>query len=111
MKNLFLLILFMVSVITKVTFANSLDEAINNSDRTPLFAERDIYRNPKETLQFFGIKNDMSVIELWPSRGWYSEILEPFLSSKEHFWRRILILIMLHGRLKSSSVIPKQSQK
>ena len=52
MKNLFLLILFMISIITKVTFADSLDEAINNSDRTPLFAERDIYRNPKETLQF-----------------------------------------------------------
>jgi len=85
MKNLFLLILFMISIITKVTFADSLDEAINNSDRTPLFAERDIYRNPKETLQFFGIKNDMSVIELWPSRGWYSEILEPYLSSEGKF--------------------------
>ena len=35
MKNLFLLILFMISIITKVTFADSLDEAINNSDRTP----------------------------------------------------------------------------
>ena len=85
MKNLFLLILFMVLVTVKITFANSLDEAINNLDRTPAFSERDIYRHPKETLAFFGIKDDMSVIELWPSRGWYSEILEPFLSSKGTF--------------------------
>ena len=85
MKNLFLLILFTILVTVKITFANSLDEAINNLDRTPAFSERDIYRHPKETLTFFGIKDDMSVIELWPSRGWYSEILEPFLSSKGTF--------------------------
>ena len=85
MKNLFLLILFTVLVTVKITFANSLDEAINNLDRTPAFSARDIYRHPKETLAFFGIKDDMSVIELWPSRGWYSEILEPFLSSKGTF--------------------------
>ena len=85
MKNLFLLILFTILVTVKITFANSLDEAINNLDRTPAFSARDIYRHPKETLAFFGIKDDMSVIELWPSRGWYSEILEPFLSSKGTF--------------------------
>ena len=27
----------------------------------------------------------MSVIELWPSRGWYSEILEPFLTTEGTF--------------------------
>jgi predicted methyltransferase len=40
---------------------------------------RDIYRHPFETLTFFGIEPDMTVVEIWPGRGWYSEILAPFL--------------------------------
>ena len=47
---------------------------------------RDSFRNPLETLSFFGIKNDMKVIELQPSGGnspggWYTEILAPFLKT------------------------------
>lgn len=41
--------------------------------------QRNQYRNPTETLLFFGIEPQMSVLELWPSRGWYTEILAPFL--------------------------------
>ncbi|MGI9331461.1 MAG: class I SAM-dependent methyltransferase [Gammaproteobacteria bacterium] len=42
---------------------------------------RDIYRHPVETLQFFGIEPDMTVVEIWPSGGWYSEILGPYLNA------------------------------
>jgi predicted methyltransferase len=42
-------------------------------------AARDVYRHPKETLEFFGIARNMTVVELWPGGGWYTEILGPFL--------------------------------
>jgi len=37
------------------------------------------YRNPKETLEFFGIKPGMVVVEYLPGGGWYSQILAPLL--------------------------------
>jgi predicted methyltransferase len=40
---------------------------------------RNKYRKPAETLQFFGIESQMSVLEIWPGHGWYTEILAPFL--------------------------------
>lgn len=40
---------------------------------------RDRYRHPKETLAFFGVKEDSSVLELWPGGGWYTEVLAPLL--------------------------------
>ncbi|MDC0651786.1 methyltransferase domain-containing protein [Alphaproteobacteria bacterium] len=82
-------LLFLVAFVTLITFkaslADTLEEAINNKDRTEAFIERDTYRNPNETLNFFGIKEDMTIIELWPASGWYSEILEPYLANKGNF--------------------------
>jgi predicted methyltransferase len=40
---------------------------------------RDAYRHPVETLNFFGLKPTMTVVEITPSGGWYTEILAPFL--------------------------------
>src|SRR5580693_5613268 len=40
---------------------------------------RDVFRHPLETLTFFGTKEDMTVVELWPGGGWFTEILAPFL--------------------------------
>ena len=40
---------------------------------------RDPYRNPKETLAFFDVAPDETVIEIWPGGGWYTEILAPYL--------------------------------
>lgn len=42
-------------------------------------AARDVYRHPKETLEFFGVERNMTVAELWPGGGWYTEILGPYL--------------------------------
>lgn len=40
---------------------------------------RDVYRHPRETLAFFGIHPSMTVIEITPGGGWYTEILAPYL--------------------------------
>lgn len=43
--------------------------------------DRDRWRNPAETLDFFGISPDDTVIEIWPGRGWYTDILAPYLAT------------------------------
>jgi len=48
--------------------------------RAPEHKARDVYRHPLETLTFFGIRPDMTMVELWPgAKGWYTEILAPLL--------------------------------
>ncbi len=59
-----------------------LREVIASSDRTPAFTARDAWRHPYETLTFFGIRADSTVIELSPGGGWYTEILAPYLRDK-----------------------------
>ncbi|HET7932079.1 MAG TPA: hypothetical protein VFL63_11915 [Rhodanobacteraceae bacterium] len=61
-----------------------LQEAVAGSWRSPANKARDQYRHPLATLEFFGIKPDMTVIELAPGGGWYTEILAPFLYAHGH---------------------------
>jgi len=60
----------------------ALQAAIAASHRTPAFVARDAARHPYETLRFFGIKPNMTVVELSPGAGWYTEILAPYLRDK-----------------------------
>jgi predicted methyltransferase len=56
-----------------------LKEVIAGDHRSADNAARDAYRHPYETLRFFGIRPDMTVVEIYPGRGWYTEILAPYL--------------------------------
>ncbi len=56
--------------------------ALAGAQRTDKEKARDAYRHPLETLEFFGLKDDMTVVELWPGGGWYTEILAPVLHDK-----------------------------
>jgi len=53
--------------------------------RVPQNAARDQYRHPEQTLQFFGLRDDQTVIEITPGNGWYSELLAPLLKEKGHY--------------------------
>ena len=59
----------------------NLDAAIAGKWRDPKNVARDKYRHPKQTLEFFGLKPGMSLIEITPGGGWYSEILAPYLKN------------------------------
>ena len=59
-----------------------LDQILAGSHRDPKNPARDVYRHPKQGLLFFGIRPDMTVVEVWPSGGWWTEILAPLL--KDH---------------------------
>ena len=58
----------------------ALSKALAGSWREPANVARDKYRHPRETLEFFGLKPDMTVVQLWPGGGWYTEILAPVLA-------------------------------
>lgn len=59
-----------------------LDRAISGAHRSEANRLRDKYRHPRETLLFFGLQPDMTVVEIWPGGGWYSEILGPVLRER-----------------------------
>ena len=59
---------------------SALHSAVAATSRTPEYVARDQYRHPVETLEFFGLRPDMTVVEIWPGAGgWYTEILAPVL--------------------------------
>nr|MDQ4087033.1 methyltransferase [Pseudomonadota bacterium] len=57
----------------------ALAKAIADARRTPANIARDRYRHPLETLSFFGVEPDDTVVEIWPGGGWYTEILAPYV--------------------------------
>jgi predicted methyltransferase len=63
-----------------------LDEALRASlsgtARTEQERARDAYRHPHETLAFFGLRDDMRVVELWAPEGYYTSILAPVLHDR-----------------------------
>ncbi len=60
-----------------------LERVLAGKQRSEVHQQRDRYRHPLETLTFFDVKPDMTVVEIWPGgAGWYTEILAPYL--KDH---------------------------
>ncbi len=51
---------------------------------------RDVYRHPKQTLLFFGVRPEMSVLEVWPTPGYYTEILAPLLREKGKYYAAVM---------------------
>lgn len=62
-----------------------LDAALAADHRSEDNRARDAFRHPKETLTFCGLEPDMTVLEISPSAGWYSEILAPVLAERGTF--------------------------
>jgi len=56
-----------------------LDAVLAGDQRSEANRARDEWRNPAETLAFFGVRDDMTVMEIWPGGGWYTEVLAPYL--------------------------------
>lgn len=67
---------------TDAATAAAIDSALAGSHRSERNKARDRYRHPKETLTFFGLRQDMTVVEIWPGGGWYTEVLAPVLKGK-----------------------------
>jgi predicted methyltransferase len=63
-----------------------IDQALAGEHRSAANKARDQYRHPKETLRFLGLKPEMTVVEVWPSAGWWTEILAPVLKDKGKYY-------------------------
>lgn len=66
--------------------AGALEAAVGSAKRTPDYVQRDGARHPVQTLRFFGIRPEMTVVEIWPGGGWYTEILAPLLREQGHYY-------------------------
>ena len=56
------------------------EAALAAESRPEADVERDRNRKPLETLKFFGLEDDMTVLELIPGGGWYTRVLAPVLA-------------------------------
>jgi predicted methyltransferase len=59
----------------------TLAEVAASPHRTPTMVARDAARHPVEELGFFGIQPTMTVLELWPEPGYWTEMLGPYLAA------------------------------
>jgi predicted methyltransferase len=59
---------------------SKLETAMADDVRTEADSARDRNRRPIETLEFFGLRDDMTVVELIPGGGWYTKLLAPVLA-------------------------------
>jgi len=59
--------------------ATTLKAILAASHRAEADRVRDQYRHPAETLTWLGVQPHLTVVEIWPGRGWYTDILAPFL--------------------------------
>lgn len=82
MRHLFALAL--LTLATAAYAANEIDAnveaALAAESRPAADVERDKNRKALETLNFFGLKDDMRVLELIPGGGWYTRVLAPVLA-------------------------------
>jgi predicted methyltransferase len=60
----------------------ALQRVIASDHRSQANRARDTHRHPRQTLEFFGIQPDWTVVEVWPGGGWYTEILAPLLRER-----------------------------
>jgi len=86
MKKILLLLLAACSGLASADDFDALEEklkaAMQADIRTAGEVERDANRKPVETLGFFGLRDDMKVVELLPGGGWYTKLLAPVLAEK-----------------------------
>ncbi len=93
-RNLMTLaVILLCSVAATAGYADDFDaveaklkEAMASEARTERERERDRNRKPVETLRFFGLRDDMRVVELLPGGGWYTKLLAPVMADKGEYF-------------------------
>lgn len=75
-----------IDVATEMTLEGRLRPILAGAHRSAENRARDVYRHPVETLAFLGIEPDMTVVEISPGGGWYTEILAPLLRERGRYY-------------------------
>src|SRR5437764_3010534 len=75
---------------SRQTTAAALTTILATGPRSQENRARDLYRHPKETLLFFGLRPEMSVLEVWPEPGWYTEVIAPLVRDKGKYYAAVI---------------------
>ena len=70
--------------------AQALDNILAAPHRSEADRVQDLYRHPKDTLLFFGIRPEMSVLEVWPEPGWYTDIIAPLVRDRGKYYAAVI---------------------
>jgi predicted methyltransferase len=79
--RLIIALIALLSVV-QVQAATDWGTALGGAQRSEQNKQRDQYRHPQATLEFFGLQANMTVMEISPGGGWYTEILAPLLAGQ-----------------------------
>lgn len=82
MKNLILGIMCLLAMpvaASDLPIEARIEQSMLGDHRSAANIERNRYRHPVGTLTFLGLEDGMSVMEIWPGGGWYTEILAPVM--------------------------------
>jgi len=89
MKNLSILIFALAACVTgwasELSVEARVERAMFGDHRSEGNVARNPYRHPVGTLSFLGLQDGMTVIEIWPGGGWYTEILAPVVRHNGQF--------------------------
>lgn len=76
---------------SRLATSTALDTILADSHRSDGNRARDTWRHPKETLLFFGLRPETSVVEIWPDpAGWYTEVIAPLVRDKGRYYGAVL---------------------
>jgi len=76
---------------SRLATSTSIDTILADGHRSASNRARDTWRHPKETLLFFGLRPEMSVLEVWPDpAGWYTEVVAPLVRDKGKYYGAVL---------------------
>jgi predicted methyltransferase len=68
---------------------SELAKAVSNSARTQDLVARDKFRHPEKELEFLGVEPGMTVVEIQPGGGYWTEILGPYLKDKGMYYTTV----------------------
>lgn len=80
---------FGISTAQAGDISDGIKQAMKSDLRTEKEVKRDRNRKPVQTLKFFGIEDDMKVLELIPGGGWYTKLLAPALRDNGEYYAAI----------------------
>jgi len=90
MKYMFLSMLLLLSNMAAASDFDAVEAklraAMASDIRTDAEKARDRNRRPIETLKFFGLRDDMTLIELIPGGGWYTKLLAPVMKDSGQYY-------------------------
>ncbi len=90
MAKIFVVLLLVFSILAQASdfspVETKLKAAMNADGRSEAEVERDRNRSPVKTLEFFGLRDDMKVLELLPGGGWYTRLLAPVMAENGEFY-------------------------